>query len=325
MSGFSQFVPYSIGIVAENPAIGSKEILVTPSEVTPQMTGVVKSNPQVMTTTGEDAQGNEYKVDAMTDTTLTATWLPDNSNRVSPPNVRRNTRVQLYRMGDSDTFYWRDLGLDPQLKRLETVILAFNNNPNEQGDDKVDPENCWFLEVSTHTGMATFHTTKSNGEPFAYDLQINAKAGKVVITDDDGECNSIMLDSVNKHIQAILSTGTEFNLDGNNIYGFAPEDITFKATNNIHMECNNYSLIAKESYYCESQNWLVKCPAGEFTGILKVGGLATSTANGYSGKATIDAELEVKKDFTAKANVTVDGQMHAGKVISEQPIDAPNV
>lgn len=326
MAGFSQFVPYSIGVVAENAAIGAKEILVTPTEVTPQMNGVIKSNPQVMTTTGQDAQGKEYKVDAMTDTTVTATWLPDNSNRLSPPNVRRNTRVQLYRMGDSDTFYWRDLGLDPHLKRLETVILAFNNNPEEKGTDAVNPENCWFLEVSTHTGQATFATNKSNGEPFAFTLQINAKEGKFVFEDDDANGgNHIYLDAVNKHIQAMLSTGTEFNLDGNNIYGFAPEDITFKATNNIHMECKNYSLVASESYYCETESWMVKCPAGEFTGILKVGGLATSTANGYSGKATIDAELEVKKDFTAQANVNVTGQMHAGKVISDQPIDAPNV
>jgi len=319
----SEFHKYSIGIVAEHAKLGAREILVIPIEETPHVDGILKSNPQVLTTKGVDGEGKDYQDDALTDNTVTATWLPDSANRVSAPNVRRNTRVQLYRMGDSDTFYWRDLGLDGHLKRLETVIYAFNNNPNENGADSVDPSQSYFMEVSTHTGVMTLFTGKSNGEPYAYTLQLNARAGNFTIADDEG--NEVTLDSVAKHIFAKLSTGTEFNLDGNNIYGYAPDTINFKAMKNIQMLCQKFYLEATQSFECKTATFDVVAPKGSFSGIWTVGALATNSKGGYSGKATIDAELEVLKDFTVSANATVTGTLHANKVISDQNIDAPNV
>ena len=328
MSGMreSVFRKYSIGIVAEHAVIGDKQILVIPIEDTPHMDGILKSNPQVINTKGVDADGKDYQVDALMDTTVTATWLPDSANRISAPNVRRNTRVQLYRMGDSDTFYWRDMGLDGSLLRQETVIYAWNNNPDAKGADTIDPASAYFMEISTHTGIVTFHTSKSNGEPFAFTFQINAAAGQFIFGDDDENGgNQISLDAVNKHIQAVLSTGTEFNLNQNDIYGYAPENITFKAAESIMMYCKKFRLEAEESFYCATDTFDVLCPKGSFSGIWTVGALATTSTGGYSGKATIDAEMEVLKDFTAKANVTVTGTMHAKKVISDDDISAPNV
>ena len=322
----SVFRKYSIGIVAEHAVIGSKEILVVPVEDTPHMDGILKSNPQIITSKGKDADGKDYEVSALLDNTVTATWLPESSNRVSAPNVRRNTRVQLYRMGDSDTFYWRDMGLDGSLMRQETVIYAWNNNPDPQGSDVMDPETAYFLEISTHNGHVTFGTSKSNGEPFAYTFQLNAKEGRFVLGDDDENGgNQLSLDSMAKHIQAILSTGTQFNLDQNNIYGYAPENITFKAAKNILMLCETFNLEATKSFGCKTETFDVVAPKGSFSGIWTVGALATTSKGGYTGKATIDAELEVLRDFTAKANVTVTGTLRANKVISDQDISAPNV
>lgn len=321
--GISVFKKYSIGVVAEHKAIGSKLVLVTPIEDTPFMDGQLRSDPTVIDTKGVDASGNDYQVSALADNAVEATWLPDSANRITPPDVRRGTRVQLYRMADSDTFYWRDLGLDGHLKRLETYTMVFNNNPNADGDDTIDPASSYFLEVSTHTGSATFATSKSNGEPVAFTVQINAKEGTISIVDDEDD--EFTFDAVAKHIFAKLSTGTEFNLNQNDIYGYAPGDITFTAAKSIIMICEKFNLTATESYKCKTKDWFVDCPLGEFTGILKVGGLATSTERGYNGKATIDAELTVKKDFTAQANVTVGQTLTAEKVVSKQNIDAPNV
>lgn len=322
----SSFRKYSIGIVAEHAVVGSKQILVVPIEDTPHMDGILKSNPQVITAKGKDADGKDYEVSALLDNTVTAQWLPESSNRVSAPNVRRNTRVQLYRMADSDTFYWRDMGLDGSLMRQETVIYAWNNNPDAEGADVVDPETAYFMEVSTHTGSVTFHTSKSNGEPFAFTFQINAKEGRFIFGDDDENGgNQISMDAVAKHFQAILSTGTEFNLNQNNIYGYAPENITFKAAKAIMMECETFDLQATKSFACKTETFDVTAPKGSFSGIWTVGALATTSTGGYSGKATIDAELEVLKDFTVRANATVTGTLHALKVISDQDISAPNV
>lgn len=321
-SRVSEYKLWSVGVVAEHKTVGSYQVLVTPSEHTPVMTGVLKSDPGLVETKGENASGEAYESQGLTDTTIEATWLRE-SNRVTPPDVRRGTRVELWRLADSDTIYWRDMGMDPQLKRLETVVYAFNNNPDAAGDDTVSSDQSYFLEVSTHSGHMTLYTSKSNGEPYAYTVQINAKEGSISFADDGG--NELTFDSAATHIFAKLNTGTEFNLDGNNIYGFAPENITFRASESITMECNQFSLTATESYTCKTSNWFVDAPVGEFTGILMVGGLATTTARGQNGQATIDAELTVKKDFTAEANVAVGGTLSADKVISQQDIEAPNV
>ncbi|CAD5236152.1 baseplate assembly protein [Klebsiella phage vB_KvM-Eowyn] len=304
-----------IGRVTQHKEIGSKDILVTPIEWVPHMDGEFRSNPSIIQAKGTDAEGKNYEVSTMTDITLTATWYPETGNRITPPNVRRGERVKLYQFANQDKYYWRESGLDNNLRRQETVTHVYNNNPNPDGDNpEPSPENSYYTEVSTHTGQVTLATNKSNGEPVAWTIQVNTKEGVLNVVTDNG--HEFSLDAVALAMLAQLSTGTKVELNKNNLAMVAPETLSVEAKI-IDFTCKNFKV--------KADNMKVECPLSEFTGLVKVGSLSTTTENGYDGKAVIDGEVTMKQDVVMEQDVTVTKTLTANKVVSQTNIDAPNV
>lgn len=207
----SQLHSYSIGLAAENKPLRSRILNVTPVEQLPSLDGEIAFNPTDSITVGEDSEGNRYEVKTVMDITLSCEWLPMGSNRVTPPDIRRGELVEVYQLGDSDQYFWRPLGLRDHLRRLETVIYAFNANPTEDEDNQIDINNCYFLEVSTHNRTITLGTSQANGEPFQYTLQLNAGAGLVTLVDDIG--NLVELDSSERSILAQNADESFIQLD----------------------------------------------------------------------------------------------------------------
>lgn len=227
----SKFNFFSIGTVAMNKPLSSKIIEVTPLEDLPMLNGEITDNAKDITATSTDASGATYSSKVTTTTTLKATWLPiGNSNRLTPPDVRRGETVVIYRFGDTDKYFWNTLKNDSKLRRLETVIYGFSGNPTEGAP--VDAENMYFLEISTHKKIMHLHTSKKNGEPFSYDIQINSGDGYIQIQDDDG--NFILLNSKERIITAANSDGSSVDLNKRNVFIKAPELYQVDAKSIIH-------------------------------------------------------------------------------------------
>lgn len=222
----SQLVPFSIGTAAENKKLRSRELLVMPQEILPFVDGELKENQTPMEFDGVDSTGKVYQGNVTTDNVIRALWLPESSNRVTPPDVRRGERIVLYRFGDTDQYYWRPMGLDDHLRKLETVVFAISATKDES-KTTLDVESCYFFEMSSHTKQITVHTSKANGEAFAYDFQIDAEESKVLLTDDGG--NYFLLDSANSHLRMENAAGTYYELDKQKIKGYAPQTIDFEA------------------------------------------------------------------------------------------------
>ena len=222
----SQLVPFAIGTAAENKKLRSHELIVLPQEVLPFVDGELKENPTPLEFSGTDSKGQAYQGKITTDNVIRALWLPESSNRVTSPDVRRGERIVLYRFGDSDQYYWRPMGLDDHLRKLETIIFAISATKDES-KKTLDIESCYFVEMSSHTKQITVHTSKANGEAFAYDFQIDADLSKVLLTDDGG--NYFLLDSANTHIRMENADGTYYELDKQKIKGYAPQTIDFIA------------------------------------------------------------------------------------------------
>jgi hypothetical protein len=185
----------SIGIVAENKAMQSNGgwnhvVDVTPIESMNMLDGEIKSNPSLVENKGVDRTGQQFGSSVAVDQTVSATWLPFSTNRVTSPDVRRGERVYLWQAANDDKYYWTIAGLDDDKRRLETVIYAFNANPSAGG---LDLSNCYYLEVSAHNKSVTFETSTANGEAHAYTLQINTGESVITIQDDAG--NYFQLDS----------------------------------------------------------------------------------------------------------------------------------
>jgi len=195
---------YSIGIVAANKRLKSKEIEVHPTEELPMMDGELDDQRETHQAAGEDSSGQSYQSNVKMANSIKATWLPfGSSQRITAPDVRRGESVMIYQFGDADKYYWVTLKQDNHLRRLETVIWAFS--ATKQEISQLSAENSYFLEVSTHTKTVTFHTSQADGEPFGYDIQINAKEGRIEIRDTAG--NLILMDSRNTQLRMENSVG----------------------------------------------------------------------------------------------------------------------
>ena len=225
----SQFRVVSMGLVAENKKLSSKDILVTPIEDLSFLDGEILSNPEDTEVSFVDANEKTFNDKIKTDNTLTATWLAlCSTNRRTAPDVRRGERVLIWQAADSDKYYWTSCGQDDHLRKLETVIYTFSDTTDESKDSTA-LDCCYYLEVSTHNKQVTFHTASANGEPFEYTFQFNTAEGVVTLADDVG--NFIEFDSAETKITAKNRMGTFFSLDKKNIIGHAEDKILLDAPN----------------------------------------------------------------------------------------------
>lgn len=206
----SLFKVYSWGIVADNKAMSSKIINVLPVEYTSMVDGELCSNPQVLKTKGKDKDGQAYEDSATVDNVKECTWLPFGTNRVTAPDVRRGEPVLIWNYGNTDKYYWTIPGLKDDLRRLETVVYAFNGNPEVESKE-FDPEDHYYLEISTHSKQITLRTSNKNGEPFKYTFQFNTNDGIVTLADDTN--NFFELDTKEITMKMELNTGTKLHLD----------------------------------------------------------------------------------------------------------------
>lgn len=229
----SQLIPYSIGIAAENKPLDTRFLNVAPIELLSALDGEIKYDPQTSTVKGQDSLGNQYEIKTTLDNSLTAEWLPGMSNRVTPPDIRRGEFIELFRLADSDKFYWRCMGIRDDLRRLETAIYAFNGTPVET-DEGIDYNTCYFFEVSTHKKLVTMSTSQANGEPFRYTFQFNTDEGHVLLTDDVG--NHVLLDSANTNIHMENIEGTMVELNKKDINFYAPQDVNGLVDNDVNLD-----------------------------------------------------------------------------------------
>jgi hypothetical protein len=211
----SKLAPYSLGIVAANKVLTSKEIEVTPIEAFPMLGGEISDRVSNLETKGASPDGSAYENKLKTTVSIKATWLPmHGSNRMTAPDVRRGELVMLYQFGDNDKYYWATLKDDMQLRKLETAVWAFSNTRNEA--DANTAETMYFVEVSTHSKIMHLHMSDNDGELTSYDMQFNGKEGFFALQDGIG--NYIRLNSVDKQFHIETAEGSFIDFTGGDLH-----------------------------------------------------------------------------------------------------------
>ena len=222
----------SIGVAAENKALDSHQLPIYPVEMMPAADGEIRESLDEVELSGVDKNDRQYTVKINTSSTLTANWLPYGTNRATSPDVRRGEHLLIWQYADVDQYYWTPMGIDDDLRRLETVIYAWSATPDEAAELNL-AENMYSLEVSTHGKHITLHTTQANGEPFEYTLQLDTAAGKFFITDQVG--NTLTLDSTKTVLQAINKDLTEVTLNKTSLYGYAKDQVRVRSDNTMQI------------------------------------------------------------------------------------------
>lgn len=277
---------YSIGIVAQNKNLNSKIIDVTPVEELNLLDGEITGNTVNLSVSSVDHEGKSFSSNVNSNITLKATWLPIGiSNRKTAPDVRRGESVVIYQFGDSAKYYWSTLKDDTHLRRLETVIYAFSASTKE--DTEQTAENTYYFEISTHKKCCTFHTSKANGEPFSYTVQINSKDGIFIVTDDVG--NHFYLNSKDRVLEMK-------NLDGSSVT-INKKSIIYEASESITGKTKVFNIIASEKVNIDTPEIM---STGNMTGA------GDSTVNGTMYIKNVQAEVITATNFVKKDGSVID-------------------
>lgn len=233
----SAFRSVAIGRVDTNLELGSKEIEIVPIEWIPMRDGELTSNATTTTFETVDGDENVVKGSTVSANTIKATWMPSGSNRLTAPNVRRGERVEILQAADDDKYYWRTMGLDDNLRKLETIIFGISADPKEQSAGSptvLSPENMYWFEFSSHSKMLAFRSCQANGEPYLYEAYFDFGVGEFMVKDDIG--NFINMISKLKLLHLENADGTFVKLDKKDIKAKAPQDIMAEAARNVSIK-----------------------------------------------------------------------------------------
>jgi hypothetical protein len=247
MGGMSMLRPVGTGIATENKLLSSRECWFHVIEWYPYDQNELKSDTEEIRDSGVDAKGEAYEVSVKFGKSIKATWLPQGGNRVSAPDIRRSEKAEIFRLGDSDKYYWRPIELGQGVRRLETAVYMFSNTQDESVTD-LSPENSWVMEISTHQKTFSLITPKSDGEQFGYTFQLDTKASTFALQDDDGQ--EFQLDSKERKWRIANKDGSEVLVDKANVTWTVPEKFLVK--------CKDYEVQASNSIKETSKTHSVK-------------------------------------------------------------------
>jgi len=278
-SDVSSFKIYSLGKVAENKVRSENKIKVTPFEPLNMLDGEIKSNPEQLEVEGTDAAGEQYTSSITTDNTLEADWWPFSpGNQATAPDVRRGETVLLWRLGDSNEFYWMALGLDNDLRKLETVVMMYSATQDE-AEETLTADNSYVLTVSSHDKLLSLSTSKANGEYTRWNAQFNLADGRFIITEDNG--HEISIDVPERQIVLLNPDMSRIVIDKTNIDMYCDDDFSMTAGKTISLECKDYKLNAQtvtvnaNNVTYKSNSVMMDTPTMEVTGELKTGNKAS--------------------------------------------------
>lgn len=277
----SVFKQVGVGVSATNIEIMSKIIQVTPTEWLPMHDGEMVSNPTKMSFKATDVDGTESQGAILLDQTIQATWLPGGSNRVTAPTIRRGEHVEIWASDTDDKFYWKVMGIDDHLRKLETIIIGISNTTNEDVTE-LNTENMYWLEFSTHSKRIAFSSSKSNGEAYQHEIFIDTDNSEFTYTDDIG--NLINVQSKVNLIHLQNAKGTFLKLDQKDIKFFAPQDVLGDVTRNITVKAGkDIKISAGNDFAMDAKNNLT-AKGGVMASIDGGGSKMTLTAGGTTLK-----------------------------------------
>lgn len=217
--------PYSVGLAAANLLVGQTELSVFPSEKMTHTDGEVTDHTTMTPTKGMDGSGNNYSDNVESSLAIKAKWLSRNPWLKFPGLVRRGEEVQIWRVGDTDQYYWELMGLSNHLRRKDIILFAVSNTKDEKTTD-LTAQNSVFFELNTVDKHITLSTPENDGEKCRYVVQLNYGDANFSLSDTIG--NSIVMDSVNELIQMRNASDSFIKLDKFEIVGEASEAIKFK-------------------------------------------------------------------------------------------------
>ena len=287
-SNASVLQPYSVGQAATNLKVGQTELEVWPMEKFTYTDGEVTDHISTTETKGVDGSGNHYSDSVKSTISIKAKWLSRSSWLKFPGLVRRGEYVQIWRVGDSDQYYWEIMGTTNHLRRKDVVLFVVSNT-EEEAVSELTPANSVIFEINTVDKHITLLTPDNEGEGCKYTIQLNYGDSNFSLSDDIG--NSVVLDSLEHLIQLRNASDSYTRIDKHEIHH-----------------------VANDRVWIKTKHFQVDTETTHMTGDSFIGDYDNGTWNGdryainYSS-ITLNGDTTVTKSLTGNGGATIRGGM----------------
>lgn len=274
------------GYAAADKENSSRELYVYCPELLPFLQGKIWAT-DVDNDIRTVSSKSPYSGTLKTTNCLKCTYRGDETNKTFPPSVRAGEQVIVYNNGDSDTWYWRSLGRNDELRRTEVVRFGCNatlDNISKQTDNDM-----YFIEMdSRDKQQIRISTSNANKEKFRYTFNIDAKNGKVSLGDSAENC--FIVESGVPRVCMKNKDNSMIDIQGKKIVIAAEGDIT------IESKSGKVGISSKDKMVQKTDSTL---------DITSKDNMTIKTDAKYSCTSASTMTFDCHSDYTAKANSTM--------------------
>lgn len=303
---------FGVGIVANDKETDTDEVQVYLPMNFPESDGEVTYNPQQVQTDVTSPTGDKSSSTTLQSNTVAAKWLALNTNRVTSPDVRKGSKVVVYKFQGQNTYRWTYFGMDGTL-RLETIIWAFSASPNVDENTPVTPDNYYIFLLSTHKKMIQLVTGQGNGEPTKYIFTLDTGKGQFSLV--DGENNILSLNSMAHAFSFINDEKSFMNIEKKNITLSCEDTMLMKGKEKIQVQCNDFLMKANNSISVQTETTTWESPTINIKGNITHVGNTKQTGNyEQSGNYTLKGDYNQTGSWTLKGEGSSSGDITIGGI-----------
>ena len=290
---------YGVAIVAEDKATDTDEVLVYLSSLYPEADGEVVATAEKKDVTIKSPTGDTHSSSALSSNAVMMKWLPFNTNRVTAPDVRKGSKVVVYKFKGQSTYRWMYFGMDGTL-RLETVIYAFSATPHVKEDAPLTPDNYYIFLISSHTKKIQLLTGMGNGEPTNYAITLDTGQGGFSLV--DGEQNMFILNSM-KHFWSFSNQEkSNFAIDKKKIIASCEDEMLLRGKEHIGLQAKRIDVACETFDMSATSTATVTSPNIILNGNIQHTGDMTQT-----GTLSNTGGISSVGDMSSEGDVTASG------------------
>lgn len=301
---------YGVATVAEDKATDTDEVLVYLSSLYPEADGEVVAQAEKKDVTIQSPTGDTASSSGLSSNAVMMKWLPFNTNRITAPDVRKGSKVVVYKFKGQSTYRWMYFGMDGTL-RLETVIYAFSATPNVKEDAPLTPDNYYIFLISSHTKKIQLLTGMGNGEPTNYAITLDTGVGGFSLV--DGEQNMFILNSM-KHFWSFSNQEkSNFAIDRKKIIASCEDEMLLRGKEHIGLQAKRIDVSCETFDMSATKTATVTSPSIILNGDIKHTGDMTQT-----GKLSNTGGISSAGNMSSDGDVTASGISVLKHVHTEQ-------